>query len=137
MRGYTWEVKKRWPKREHESVNTGFSKPVWVMLHLGVGIVVPIVLIAAAIAVCAAQPEDSGYGGMEMAGLILACGFLYGWMLSGIACWELGRIWNRDQSTHAFRRHSLESFGLGYFLAGLSLLTVGIIVFIFRCSNGL
>ena len=111
---------------EHDCESTGFSRSVLAMLSWGIGIGVPVALIALALAFCATQPYDSGFGGIEMGCLIVIGSFLYGWMFSGIACCLFGRILNRGDR---IRRHQLESLGLRFFMAGLALLIliVGVI----------
>ena len=45
-----------------------------------------------------------------------------GWILAGVMCWMLGRIWNHGRASHRFLGYRVDSWGLFEFISGVLIL---------------
>ena len=91
-------------------------------------IVVPfcvVVPIPAAILAFWLVPEKEKMGnGLDF--FILFGAFPIGWTFSGIGCWVLGQIWNRDRTDDTFLHLAVEYWGLILFSIGFGLSLIGL-----------
>jgi hypothetical protein len=89
----------------------GFSGRGWIVVPLGIAL--PVL----AMYLCIVYLYDC---------FVLPSAFLIpsgsSWVATGITCWILGRIWNRDQALHRFLGFRVDSWGLFYFVPGVLML---------------